>query len=119
MPSVLIVDPGHDTREILRSALESRGLSALEAARLRDGASIARRAQPDLIVLDVGEDHRQAAACRDVAREAGRQNTPVIILGTAGHSAQPPAGGAFIRKPYHYGPLLRKIEQLLADRGAA
>jgi CheY-like chemotaxis protein len=112
MPTVLIVDRSPDTREILRSALESRGVCTLAAARPEDALQVARRQPPDLIVLDLEADQK-TEAWGDMTGEAQRCKTPLIILGTACNSAESPPQGEFVRKPYHYGPLLRKIEELL------
>jgi CheY-like chemotaxis protein len=70
---ILIVDDDPRLRELLRIALERAGFAALSAA---DGATAlihARRAAPDLIVLDVGlpemdgfEVCRRLRACSEV-----------------------------------------------------
>jgi CheY-like chemotaxis protein len=41
--------------------------------------------------------------------------TPMVLLGIARRRASLPAGhaGQFVAKPYHYGPLILKIEQML------
>ena len=51
--SVLIVDPLEETREVLRTALESRGVRILATDEPARGLALAREHGPDLIVLDV------------------------------------------------------------------
>jgi DNA-binding response OmpR family regulator len=110
--SVLIVERSGEIREVLRAALKRRGWHIYEASRTELGLELARRHQPDLIVLDLDE---QPAGAEALSGEFSRSNraepTPVILIGT---SRSPRANrGAFIAKPYHYQPLISKIEQLL------
>ena len=51
--SVLIVDPSEETREVLQTALERRGVRILATGQVKRGRELAQRHQPDLIVLDV------------------------------------------------------------------
>ena len=50
---VLIVDRSEENQEVLRTALERRGLRILAASRARQGMDLARAYRPDLIVLDL------------------------------------------------------------------
>jgi two-component system cell cycle response regulator len=117
--SVLIVDRSEETRDVLRTALERRGLRVLAASRARRGLELLRRHHPDLIVLDldlVGESSEQT--CARFAGVASEQESDLVVLG----SRRPPIAGQegeFVRKPYHYGPLIRRIEQLLGVAGQA
>ena len=120
--SVLIVDPSDETRDVLRCALEHRGHRTLGARRVEEGLALAESCRPDCIVLDLeiepqgrGEDH---VAAGFAARSASQ---PLVLLGTLRSSRQTPtrAEGAateFVAKPYHYAPLIRKIEALLASQ---
>ena len=51
--SVLIVDRLSETREVLRTVLERRGLRVYEATEQTEGWKLARQHHPDLIVIDV------------------------------------------------------------------
>jgi DNA-binding response OmpR family regulator len=112
--SVLIVDSSEETREVLRTALEQRGVRMLWASRAAQGLLLAQRHRPDVIVFDVESDHqsppRQAGSLVD---EAQAQATPLVLLGKIRRDQPLPAGDV-VPKPYHYGPLIRKIEVLLA-----
>jgi CheY-like chemotaxis protein len=112
---VLIVDRSTESREVLRTLLERRGALTIEAKQPQEALSVARWARLDLIVLDVDSDalaDRRAAA--ELAASARRNDTPILILGTISPHSRGIPGGEIIAKPYHYGPLIRKIEELLA-----
>lgn len=113
--SVLIVDPADETREVLRTVLQQRGLRIFEARRAEQGLELARQVHPDLIVLDLEIDGSGDEAAGQLARQSRDEKTPLLLLGTARRSAPELADGQFVRKPYHYGPLVRRIESLLAD----
>jgi CheY-like chemotaxis protein len=124
--SVLIVDHSDDTREVLQTALARRGLRTLAASGAGAGLELARRHHPDLIVLDLeldesGPDRLAArfahpfggdSPCPADGTARGNQ-TRLVMLGSLRRG---PAGlpeGEFVPKPYHYGPLIRRIEVLL------
>ncbi len=163
--SVLIVDRSQETREVLQTALERRGVRTLAAGASATGLRLARQHQPDLIVLDLEIEDPSAdqfsapsfgadTAC-GVCGVCGAGVSPAIggtgispaVGGACGAGVSPAIGGAggtptpqntayqprlvllgnlrgwrervpsgeFVAKPYHYGPLIRKIEELLAS----
>ena len=120
-PCVLVVDPSEETREVLRTALARQGTEFLEAARADRGLEIARSHQPDVIVLDLECEPARAATVAEGFRDVSPEHpASVVILGTArqaqhGDFEHSLGDGQFVRKPYHYGPLIRKIEELLSE----
>ncbi len=113
----MIVDPSDDVREVLRTALARSGARVLEARRATDGLELARSCHPDLIVVD-GETPHGDEDWKELSAAARRRSTPLVVLGSARlHAAALPAG-EFVDKPYHYAPLIRRIEGLLAGPGA-
>ncbi len=99
-----------------------------EAARADDGLALARSCHPDLIVLDLETAPAgDGPAAAEFAAVADGRQAPLVLLGsvrrTAGQaSSGTPAGsgaparaGQFVAKPYHYRPLILKIERLLRD----
>ena len=112
--SVLVVDRSEETREVLRTALEGRGLRILAASRARRGLELARQHRPDLIVLDLEvESAGPEALCRPFARQSREHQSFLVMLGTLRRGPSGLTGGELVAKPYHYGPLIRKIEELL------
>ncbi len=115
--SVLIVDGSEENREVLKAALERRGCKIYAANRAQRGLELARRHRPSVIVLDLELSACSPEEfCAPFAREAESEGTRLVILGslrrTGGLSA-----GEFVPKPYHYAPLVRRIEQLLDATG--
>ncbi len=121
-PRLLVVDPSDETREVLRTALAGRGGEILESARTDDGLRIAHTSCPDVIVVDLEcETARAATVVAGFRETAGSAPPSLLILGTARQAQQAEfeaaaQSGQFVRKPYHYGSLVRKIEMLLAER---
>ncbi|HEX3658257.1 MAG TPA: hypothetical protein VHV55_20885 [Pirellulales bacterium] len=113
--SVLVVDPTAETREVLRTALEERGLRTIGASRAEQALALAREEAPDLIVLDLESDASPNEHwAGEFARQSQLEDTPLVLLGNA-RRRQSVAGEQFVAKPYHYGPLIRKIEALLDE----
>jgi CheY-like chemotaxis protein len=111
---VLIVDDSADSREVLRTVLERHGAVTLEARRPEQAIQLADLHRPDLIVLDAESDRSVCGAATDALRAAARQiPTSVVILGTLSRSGSNFSADQIVAKPYHYGPLIRKIESLL------
>jgi CheY-like chemotaxis protein len=117
-PSVLIVDSSEETREVLRTVLERRGLKIFAAARPDRGLQLAREHHPDLIVLDLEVGgHGGGEVCEPFAEESRASQTALVVLGTVRCDCPAPLQGEFVAKPYHYGPLIRRIEELLMGAG--
>jgi len=110
--SVLIVDPLEATREVLQTALERRGLRTFSASRVKQGIELARAHHPDLIVLDLElENSGQEDLSVSFAEQLPSGHSPMVLLGNVRRRSRPE--GEFIAKPYQYGPLIRRIEELL------
>src|SRR5262249_2800219 len=115
LPRVLIVDGSADSREVLSTLLERSGARTIEALRPDEAIALADVHRPDLIVLDIESDRSQSGAEPDRLRAAAeRSDTPIVIIGTLSQRKGEIPAGQFVAKPYHYGPLVRKIEDLLA-----
>lgn len=117
--TVLIVDSSEETRNVLATVLERRGVRTISSATARRGAALARNRRPDLVVFDVETDDdstRRAVDSFARAADLTGANVPILAIGTAKFEA-PSDETNFIAKPYHFAPLLRKIETLLASSG--
>lgn len=114
--SVLIIDHSADTRQVLRTALERRGVLILEAKRAEAGLKLARRHHPALVVLDLETIPAGGEAVRErLDSETENSRIPLVVLGNVRRSEALLPHQSVVQKPYHYGPLIRKIELLLAD----
>lgn len=109
---VLIVDGSEDNREVLRTVLERRGIEIFEASEASRGAELARDFRPEVIILD--DEAADAAAMSDF-RNGESENSRLVVLGKARHDGATLPKDRIIPKPYHFAPLIRKIEQLLTS----
>lgn len=117
-PSVLIIDRSEETREVLETALARRGMRTLSTGQTRQGLELARLHRPDLIVLDLEiDDFGPAEVCARFSADRQLSQTPTVMLGTLRSGSEGLPAAEFVSKPYHFGPLLRKIEELLDARG--
>jgi len=116
--SVLIVDRSEETREVLKTALERRGVRTFAAREARRGLELARQHHPDLIVLDLEvEQSPPTEVCGPFAEQSEADRTPLVVLGSCRRSLFGQLRGEFVAKPYHFGPLIRRIEELLEATG--
>ena len=110
---VLIVDRSADSRNVLRTILERSGLEILEAPGARQGLELLRHHDPAVVVLDLEAYDADNAAVRTAYEsESLHRHTELVILGNfrpSNHVDDPHR----VPKPYHFGPLVRKIEQLV------
>ncbi|HEX5472096.1 MAG TPA: response regulator, partial [Lacipirellulaceae bacterium] len=110
-PRVLIVDASRESREVLRTLLEMRGAATSEADNPQQALQLAHVVHPDLIVFDADSDVSVTGGPTNELREAAsRNNTPIVILGKLRRRDGQSEPGQFVTKPYHYGPLIRKID---------
>ena len=123
-PSVLIVDRSEENREVLETALERRGMRTLSAGQTSLALELAHLHRPDLIVLDLEVENTGPEDVRaQFSQDPQIAGTPLVMLGSMrlGSEDSPDrkdlAREGFVSKPYHYGPLIRRIEQLLASDG--
>jgi CheY-like chemotaxis protein len=114
--SVLIVDRSEETREVLQTVLERRGVRTLAAGRAEKGLELARRHHPDLVVLDLEMDDmpaEQFSVCGTDKVPAPQHQPQFVLLGSLRRQGNALPGSEFVAKPYQYGLLIRKIEELL------
>ena len=123
-PRVLIVDRSEENRDVLETALERRGMRTVLAGQATLGLELAHLYRPDLIVLDLeDEDSRPEDVHAQFSHDPQVAGTPMVMLGSMRLTSEDSSDRknlvqeGFVSKPYHYGPLIRKIEQLLATAG--
>jgi CheY-like chemotaxis protein len=114
-PRVLIVDASRESREVLRMLLELRGATTIEAEGPEQALQLTHTLRPDLILLDTDSDSTTSGTpTNDLRAAASRNHTPIVILGKLRQLHGDLESGQIVTKPYHYGPLIRKIDGLLA-----
>ncbi len=111
-PSVLLVEPSSEAREVLATILQLRGLRIFEADEPRRGLQLARSERPDVIVLDFDQPTVDNSLQNEFAAETRLPNIGLIVLGNTPPTRQSTAD-RFIAKPYHFGPLVQTIERLV------
>lgn len=116
--SVLIVDASDDSREVLRTILAKRGVQIFEAREENTGLAIAKTQHPNVIVMDADAPSSDLAVCDELAEQADMDRTSVVLLGSI-RRWKGTTPREIVRKPYHFGPLIRKIEALLAESPTA
>jgi DNA-binding NtrC family response regulator len=111
---VLIVDESQDSRDVIRTMLERRGVRILEAPEATSGLAILRQQHPEVVVLDLESCTADPSAWPTAfGAEVESNNAALVVLGNL--RAEDAVGSYVVHKPYHYGPLIRKIEQLVDD----
>lgn len=111
---VLIVDSSEDNREVLRTVLGCKGIGTLDTDRPEIGLEWAREHRPCVVVLDSDcDDSPNRAVLQRYASAVQAAQSRLLWLGDAG--PQPIGGTQRMSKPYHYGPLIRRIEELISQ----
>jgi two-component system, cell cycle response regulator DivK len=123
MPKILIVEDNEPSRDVLARRLERRGYGVVVAVDGQQAVEVARSAQPDLILMDLGLPVMDGwEATRQLKGDLSTRHMPIIVLSahamTKDRELAIAAGGdEFDTKPLRFPQLLEKIEFLLA-RGA-
>lgn len=117
--SVLIVDASDETREVLKTALEHHGYHARATARADIGLKAAREDCPSIIILSLeAADPDDSAISSGFSDHARTQKASLVVIGAAKRAAKAFPDAEFVPEPYHFGPLIRRIEELLRARSA-
>ncbi|MGH9068165.1 MAG: response regulator transcription factor [Acidimicrobiales bacterium] len=119
--TVMVVEDEHRLRDLLRSYLEREGLEVLSTASGAEAITFARRARPDLVVLDLGLPDIPG---EQVAREVRSfSDVPILILTAKAGEEDRVRGlelGAddYVTKPFSPRELVLRIQAILR-RGSA
>jgi DNA-binding response OmpR family regulator len=119
--TVLVVEDERKLRELVRSYLESAGLSVLSTGSGAEALTVAEQATPDLIILDLGlPDVPGEAVAREV-RAVG--STPILMLTAKAGDEDKIAGlelGAddYVTKPFSPRELVLRVQAILRRNSA-
>ena len=120
---VLVAEDHEDTRSFLRTLLEKRGLTVVEAGDGFEALDAAERERPDLILMDGGLPRLDGvAATRRLRGLPALAAVPIIFLsGHAGPQAQTDALDAgcdeYVVKPFDIAQLDKVLKRYLRLRG--
>ena len=116
MPTILLVEDELTLAETLRYNLEREGYSVLTAADGVHGLELARREQPDLLILDIMLPRLDGfSVCRILRQES---DLPILMLTARQDDVDRIAGlelGAddYVAKPFSLGELLARVRAIM------
>jgi two-component system KDP operon response regulator KdpE len=113
---ILIVDDEKGIRRFLRAALNSNGISVIEAPDGAQGVDMALNSHPDAVILDLGLPDMDGIDAVKKIRE--RSMAPIIILSVRDDESDKIAAldaGAddYLTKPFNAGELLARIRTIM------
>ena len=120
---MLVAEDHEDTRYLLRTLLERRGLSVVEAGDGFEAVDAAERERPDLILMDGGLPLLDGVAVtRRLRGLPGLKRVPIVFLsGHAGPQAQTAALDAgcdeYVVKPFDAARLDKVLKRHLHGQG--
>jgi DNA-binding response OmpR family regulator len=121
--TVLVVEDEVKIRELLRSYLERAGLDVVTTGSGAEAITLAARAEPDLVILDL---RLPDVPGEEVAREVRRVGTVPILMLTAKSAQQDRIHGLeigaddYVTKPFSPRELVLRVQAILRrGRGAA
>lgn len=120
MTTVLIVEDNDASRDALSRRLQRRGYEIYVATDGLQAVSVATRAKPDLILMDLGLPGVDGwTATAKLKSDEATRSIPIIVLSAHAMStdrelALAAGGDDFDTKPVQFPQLLEKIERLLA-----
>ena len=120
-PCILIVDDEPDLLAVLRFGLEAEGFEVLQASDGEQGLALARRARPDLMVLDLMLPRMDGyKVCRALKFDERYKSIPIFILSarsgdTDRRLALELGADEVHTKPYDMRELVKRIRARLAQ----
>src|ERR671936_2900304 len=121
MPAtVLVCDNEQVLRTLVRATLGDRGYAIAEARDGDESLEVARRTNPDLIILDMLMPGRSGLeVLSELRRDPSLERTPVIVLTARAQAADREAAmrasaDRFLAKPFSPRELAAMVDELLA-----
>lgn len=119
---VLVIEDSPVNMALTVAILENAGHLPIQAERAIDGIEIARREQPDLVLMDIQlPDMDGLAATRLLKSDPATAQLPVIALtafAMKGDEDETRAAGCdgYVTKPIRYKDFLAELDRVLARR---
>ncbi len=116
---ILVIEDEHDIRELISYNLEIEGYNVIKAPCGNEGIELARKKEPDLVLLDIMlPDIDGLNVCRVLKREDSTKNIPIIMLTAKSEDSDVISGlelGAedYITKPFSPRVLLARLRAVL------
>ena len=114
--AILVIDDEVHIRQALAAAMSHLSENILEAATGAHGIELARDAQPDLIILDLGlPDMTGAAVCESIRRTS---TVPIVVLSARHAEAEKVqlltlGADDYVTKPFSLGELVARVQAQL------
>jgi DNA-binding response OmpR family regulator len=123
MAKIVIAEDEPDIRELIAFALRFAGHEVISGANGEEGYELAKKEQPDLVMLDVRMPKMTGyEACQRIKSEPGTAHIPVVFLSAKGQESeieQGIAAGAeeYLLKPFAPDQLVERIRAILQKFG--
>jgi len=118
---ILVVDDEVAIVRVLKDRLEMEGFEVLTAYDGSEGVEIARKEQPDLIIMDITMPNMDGLNAAKLLRESPETaHIPIVMLTARGQESDEQAGyqaGAvrYFTKPFSTRQLVREIRSILGE----
>lgn len=119
--TVLLVEDTEDNRQMMKKLLELSDFQVVEATNGLEAVELARRVQPQIILMDLSLPFIDGlAATRQIRGLPGMSKIPIVAVSahdtTDFHSDALDAGcNAYVTKPIYYPELEELVNRLLAE----
>ncbi len=123
MAKIVIAEDEPDIRELIAFTLRFAGHEVVTGANGEEGYELAKKEQPDLVMLDVRMPRMTGyEACKRIKSEPEIAHIPVIFLSAKGQESeieQGLAAGAeeYLLKPFAPDQLTERVKAVLAKFG--
>ena len=120
MSTILIVEDNEKNMKLVRDILQHQGHATLEAVTGTDGVRIAKKAKPDLVLMDIQlPDIDGIAALRQIRAEPLLDAMPVLAVSASvmpdeQHKIVTSGFDAFITKPINLKQFRDTVQRFLA-----
>lgn len=119
---ILLLESDLNLADLAQYILERRGYEVHHARDGREGLTLFRRLNPDLVILDILLDGMDGiSVCREIRRQYSDEILPILILSAAGdedHIIEGFEAGAndYLVKPYKAVELIAKTRVMIGKR---